>query len=78
MKDYSLDKGCMNTFSPIYRLVSIICDGALFRHFKPERAETLHDENRKFLQVQFSNKGIDAINIGNVLHHREVIYKIPL
>ena len=64
-------------FSSIYRLVSIICDVAFFRLFKPVRSEPLHDNKRKFLPIHFSNKGIDAINISNVLHHKEVTSKIP-
>ena len=32
---------------------------------------------RSFLQLSCANKGIDAINLGNVLHHKLVIYKIP-
>ena len=77
LRDYALDKGCTDMFSPIYRLVSIICDVAFFRLFKPVRSEPLHDNNRKFLPIQFSNKGIDAINISNVLHHKEVTSKVP-
>jgi hypothetical protein len=50
-----------------YRLSSIICDVASFRLFKPVRSEPLHDNNRKFLHIPFANKGIDAINISNIL-----------
>ncbi|XP_063446570.1 uncharacterized protein LOC134726102 [Mytilus trossulus] len=71
LRDYALDKGGTNTFSAIYRLVSIICDVALFRLFKPVRSEPLHEEKRRFLPVDFANRGIDAINICNVLHHKE-------
>ena len=34
-------------------------------------------DTRSFLQLSFANNGIDAINLGNILHHKSVIYKIP-
>jgi hypothetical protein len=49
---------------------------ASFRLFKPVRSEPLHD-NRKFLHISFANKGIDAINISNILNRKEVVKEIP-
>jgi hypothetical protein len=49
LRDFGLDKGGVDPFSPKYRLSSIICDVASFRLFKPVRSEPLHDNNRKFL-----------------------------
>ena len=49
---------------------------ASFRLFKPVRSEPLHDNNRKFLHIPFANKGIDAINISNILN-RKVVKEIP-
>jgi hypothetical protein len=51
---------------------------ASFRLFKPVRPEPLHDNNRKFLHIPFANKGIDAINISNILNRKEVVKEIPL
>jgi hypothetical protein len=48
-----------------------------FRLFKPVRSEFLHDNNRKFLHIPFANKGIDAINISNILNRKEVAKEIP-
>ena len=73
----SFDKGGVDPFSPKYRLSSIICDVASFRLFKPVRSEPLHDNNRKFLHIPFANKGIDAINISNILNRKEVVKEIP-
>jgi hypothetical protein len=56
-------------------LSSIICDMASFRLFKPVRSEPLHN-NRKFLHIPFANKGIDAINIRNILSGKEVVKEI--
>jgi hypothetical protein len=33
---------------------------------------------RSFLKLSFAKKGLDAINLGNVIHHKSVKYKIPL
>jgi hypothetical protein len=48
-----------------------------WRLFKPVRSEPLHDNNRKFLHIPFANKGIDAINISNILNRKEVVKEIP-
>ena len=77
LRDFGLDKGGVDPFSPKYRLSSIICDVASFRLFKPVRSEPLHDSNRKFLHIPFTNKGIDAINISNILNRKEVVKEIP-
>lgn len=55
-RDYALDKGCINTFSQIYGLISIICDIALFRLINTVSSEPLHADKMTFLPVQFTNK----------------------
>jgi hypothetical protein len=50
---------------------------ASFRLFKPVRSEPLHDNNRKFLHIPLANKGIDAINISNIVNRKEVVKEIP-
>jgi hypothetical protein len=59
LRDFGLDKGGVDPFSPKYRLSSVICDVASFRLFKPVRSEPLRDNNRKFLHIPFANKGIE-------------------
>jgi hypothetical protein len=39
--------------------------------------KALHDNNRKFRHIPFANKGIDAINISNILNRKEVVKEIP-
>lgn len=39
------------------------------------KSEPLQEENKKYLDVQFTNKGIDPINISHVLHHKEIHLK---
>jgi hypothetical protein len=41
LRDFGLDKGGVDPFSPKYRLSSIICDVASFRLFKPVRSELI-------------------------------------
>ena len=77
LRDFGLDKGGVDPFSHKYRLSSIICDVASFRLFKQVRSEPLHDNNRKFLHIPFANKGIDTINISNILNRKEVVKEIP-
>jgi hypothetical protein len=34
-------------------------------------------DKRSFLKLSFANKGLDGINLGNILHHKSVKSKIP-
>ena len=61
----------------IFKLELSLGDVASFRLFKPVRSEPFHDNNRKFLHIPFANKGIDAINISNILNRKEVVKEIP-
>ena len=77
LRDFALDEGGADPFSTKYRLSSIISDVAQFRLFKPVKSEPLHNDDRKFIHIPFSNKGIDAINISNILHRQKVLSKVP-
>ena len=46
--------------------------------FKPVYLDVPNESPRKFLNMKFANKGIDALNIGNILNHRDVVKNIPL
>jgi len=35
------------------------------------------EQHKRFLHKDFSNKGIDILNISNVLHHSKVMKKMP-
>jgi hypothetical protein len=37
----------------------------------------VNNNNRKFLHIPFANKGIDAINISNILNRKEAVKEIP-
>ena len=61
-----------------WRLHKIIDDIAHIRLFKPVRTDGESDpKGRHFLKVEFANKGIDAINIANILHNKSVQANIP-
>jgi len=40
--------------------------------FKPVTIRGNDKENKTFLPLFFDNKGLDAINLGNILHHKYV------
>ena len=60
-----------------YKLNSINLDIINCRMFKPVNSDVPNESPCKFLNLKFANKGIDAINIGNILNHRDVVRKIP-
>ena len=77
LNDNCQSNSFQDTKSPEYRLTSIIMDIAQHRFFKPVKTTTRNSEKISFLKRKFENPGIDAINLGNILHHKNVIDKIP-
>ena len=69
---------CLNTYN--FDTSSLECtlnSIANCRMFKPVNSDIPNESTRKFLNMKFANKGIDAINIGNILNHRDVVKNIP-
>ena len=63
--------------SPGHRLQGIILDISSNRLFKAVRVgEPTETRNRPFLNVKFANKGIDALNVSNILNQKSVQSKI--
>ena len=60
-----------------YKLFSIILDIAHHRLFKPVSITGNEEEKRSFLKLNFANKGLDAINLSNILHSKNVRSKVP-
>ena len=59
-------------------MVAIILDVAKFRLYKPD--QTVSPEEiltRDFLKLDFRNKGLDAVNISNILNHKKLTSTIP-
>ena len=52
-------------------------DIAGHRLFKPVGIKKDEIDKRSFLKLSFANKGLDGINLGNILHHKSVKSKIP-
>ena len=69
----------LDSSTPEYRLGSVIMDIAHHRLFKPARftEENAAKTIRLFLKLQYANKGIDAVNISNILNHKRVQSCIP-
>ena len=45
--------------------------------FLPVKSDFSNVSTDKFLKLKFANKGIDTLNIGNILNHKEVTKHIP-
>ena len=60
-----------------YKLTAIVLDIVGDRLFKPVGIKKDEIDKRSFLKLSFANKGLDGINLGNILHHKFVKFKIP-
>ena len=64
--------------SPEHRLQGIILDISSNRLFKAVRVcGSIETKNRPFLKIKFANKGIDALNLSNILNQKSVQSNIP-
>jgi hypothetical protein len=72
-----LVKHVTNPDSNKYKLTAIVLDIAGHRLFKPVSIKKDEIDKRSFLKLSFANKGLDGINLGNVLHHKSFKSKIP-
>ena len=64
--------------SPEHRLHGIILDISSNRLFKAVRVCDYKDtKNRPFLKIKFANKGIEALNLSNILNQKSVQSYIP-
>ena len=75
--NYCLNGVFTNCNSNHYKLSAIILDIAYHRLFSPVTTRHEVAESRSFLKLSFSNKGLDAIHLSNILHHKSVKSKIP-
>jgi hypothetical protein len=73
------DSSSLDSSTPEYRFVCMIMDVAYHRLFGPSRIidECELKKPRKFLHLKFDNKGIDAVNINNLINHKNVQSCIP-
>ena len=76
--EYTKDLTYTDTRSPEYRLQGVILDISTFRLFQAVRSDKSEEKtNRPFIKVRFANKGIDNLNLGQILNHKTVTEKIP-
>ena len=59
-------------------MAAIILDIGQHLLFKPVTLRGNEKENGPFLHIFFSNESLDAINLGNILHHKSVELWFPL
>ena len=62
---------------PEARVISIIFYISRFRLFKPVRDNVNCNEIRSFLKLKFIKKGMDDVNLSNILHHKRTCEKVP-
>ena len=64
--------------SPEHRLQGIILDISSNRLFKAVSVcDFMETKNRPFLKIKFANKGIDALNLSNILNQKSVQSNVP-
>jgi hypothetical protein len=63
----------LDSSTPEYRLAHMIMDIANHRLVGQQRIidECELNKPRKFLHLKFDNKGIDAVNVNNILNHKK-------
>jgi hypothetical protein len=81
-KLHALHNSCLvnhvtNPNSNEYKPTSIVLDIAAHRIFKPVGIKKDEIDKRSFLKLSFASKDLDGINLGNILHHKFVKFKIP-
>ena len=59
------------------RVTSIILDISHYRLFKPVKSDVPAEKPKHFMKVKFLHKGIDAINLPQLLRSQSVMDKIP-
>ena len=61
-----------------YRVTAIILDTAQYRLLRPVHSDILStDAKTHFIELDFINKGIDAVNLPSILRSKSVIETVP-
>ena len=71
-----LGNNVTNPNSNKYKLTAVVLDIDGHRLFKPVGIKKDEIDKRFFLKQLFVYKGLDGINLGNILHHKSVKSKI--
>jgi hypothetical protein len=73
-----LKRSATDYYSTLYKLTTIKLDIGQHRLCKPVTIRGNGKKNRPFLPIFFANKDLDAINLGNILHHISVKTMVSL
>ena len=61
-----------DSYSTLYKLTAFILDISQCSVFKPVTIRENEKENQPLIPLFFANKGLEAIYLGNILHHKSV------
>ena len=77
LQEIALESTNTDFSSAEYRVTSIILDISHYRLFKPVKSDVLAENPKHFMKIKFLHKGIDAINLPQLLRSQFVMDRIP-
>ena len=77
LQEIALESTNTDFSSAEYRVTSIILDISHYRLFNPVKSNVPAENPKHFMKIKFLHKGIDAINLPQLLRSRSVLDKIP-
>ena len=77
LQEIALESTKTDFSSPEYRVTSIILGISHYRLFKPVKSDVPAENPKHFMKIKFLHKGIDAINLPQLLRSQSVMDKIP-
>ena len=76
LQEIALESTNTDFSSAEYRVTSIILDISHYRLFKPVKSDVPAEKPKHFMKIKFLHKGIDAINLPQLLRSQSVLDKI--
>ena len=76
LQEIALESTNTEFSSAEYRVTSIILDISHYRLFKPVKSDVPAEKPKYFMKIKFLHKGIDAINLPQLLRSQSVMDKI--
>ena len=77
LQEIALESTNTDFSSAEYRVTSIILDISHYRLFKPVKSDVPAENPKHLMKIKFLHKGIDAINVPQLLRSQSVMDKIP-
>ena len=77
LQEIALESTNADFSSDEYRVTSIILDISHYGLFKPVKSDVPAENPKHFMKIKFLHKGIDAINLPQLLRSQSVMDKIP-